>query len=107
MKHEWQKNLTEFIKKRSSIRTFIHLVDSRHPNLDIDKEVNSYLSEILRPDQSVIVFFTKADKLKQKDVSALRKIYPNALMVSSTNKRGIQKAIDEIFSSLFGGVSSD
>ena len=39
MKHEWQKNLTQFIHKRSSIRTFIHLVDSRHPDLEIDKDV--------------------------------------------------------------------
>jgi GTP-binding protein len=102
MKHEWQKNLTEFIKKRSSIRVFIHLIDSRHPDLEIDKDVAMYLEEIRRPDQEIIIFFTKADKLKQKDVSALRKIYPNAHMVSSSSGKGISQAIEKIFVSLFG-----
>lgn len=101
MKHEWQKNLTEFIKKRASIKLFVHLVDSRHPNLEIDKEVSAYLHEICRPDQRILVIFTKADKLKQKDVSALKKIYPNCLTVSILNGKGIQKALDEIFKELF------
>lgn len=101
MKHEWQKNLTEFIKKRASIKLFVHLVDSRHPNLDIDKEVSAYLHEICRPDQRILVIFTKADKLKQKDVSALKKIYPNCLTVSVLNGKGIQRALDEIFKELF------
>jgi len=102
MKHEWQRNLTKFIKERTSIRLFVHLVDSRHPNLDIDKEVSAYLHEIRRPDQKILVIFTKADKLKQKDVSALKKIYPDCLTVSSSNGKGIQKAIDVIFDALFG-----
>ncbi len=102
MKHEWQRNLTQFIKERASIRLFVHLVDSRHPDLEIDKEVSSYIHEICRPDQKILVLFTKADKLKQKDISVLKKIYPNCMMVSSSNGKGIQKAIDSIFYSLFG-----
>ena len=102
MKHEWQKTLTKFIKERESIKLFVHLVDSRHPELDIDKEVSAYLDEICREDQKILVLFTKADKLKQKDVSALKKIYPNCLTVSSSKGKGIQKATDEIFNALFG-----
>ena len=105
IKHEWQKNLTEFIKKRSSIRLFVHLIDSRHPTLDIDKDVADYLQEIKRADQQILIIFTKADKLKQKDVSALKKIYPNALMVSSVSKKGIDKAREAIFTALFGEMS--
>ena len=101
MKHEWQKTLTKFIKERESIRLFVHLVDSRHPDLDIDKEVSEYLYDICREDQKILVIFTKADKLKQKDVSALKKIYPNCLTVSSSKGKGIQKATDEIFYALF------
>jgi len=101
IKKEWQKNLTQFIKNRSSIRLFVHLIDSRHPNLGIDKEVSDYLQEIRRGDQNILILFTKADKLKQKDVSALKKIHPNAFLVSSSNGRGIEKATDEIFNSLF------
>ncbi len=102
MKNEWQKTLTKFIKERESIKLFVHLVDSRHPDLDIDKEVSSYLHEICRPEQKILVIFTKADKLKQKDVSALKKIYPNCLTVSSSKTKGVQKVTDEIFEALFG-----
>jgi GTP-binding protein len=102
MKHEWQKNLTKFITERSSIRLFVHLIDGRHPNLDIDREVADYLQEIKQGDQEIIIIFTKADKLKQKDISVIRKIYPNALMVSNSSKKGIDKAIEKIFDSLFG-----
>ncbi len=61
MKHEWQKTLTKFIKERSSIKLFVHLVDSRHPNLEIDKEVSAYLHEICKEDQKIMVIFTKAE----------------------------------------------
>ncbi len=107
MKHEWQRTLTRFIKERESIKLFVHLVDSRHPNLDIDKEVSQYLQEICREEQRILVIFTKADKLKQKDVSALRKIYPDCLTVSSSKGKGIQKATDEIFDALFAEVQND
>ncbi len=107
MKNEWQRTLTKFIKERESIKLFIHLVDSRHPELEIDKEVSAYLHEICREDQIILVIFTKADKLKQKDVSALKKIYPNCLTVSSSKGKGIQKAIDIIFESLFGEHNID
>jgi len=102
MKHEWQKTLTKFIKERVSIKLFVHLVDSRHPSLNIDKEVSTYLHEICREDQQILIIFTKADKLKQKDVSVLKKIYPDCISVSSSNGKGIQKATDEIFDALFG-----
>ena len=107
MKHEWQKTLTKFIKERESIKLFVHLVDSRHPELEIDKEVSAYLHEICRENQKIVVIFTKSDKLKQKDVSALKKIYPNCLTVSSSKGKGIQKAIDLIFDSLFGETNLD
>jgi len=101
MKSEWQKNLTNFIKERSSIKLFVHLIDSRHPSLEIDREVSDYLQEIRRENQNILIIFTKADKLKQKDVSALRKIHPKALMVSSSNGKGIEKVTNEIFDALF------
>ena len=101
IKDEWQKILTRFIEQRESIKLFVHLIDSRHPNLDIDKEVFDYLQEICRVDQQILIVFTKADKLKQKDVSALKKMYPDCLMVSSLKGEGIQEVTDEIFDALF------
>lgn len=102
MKKEWQENLTAFIQQRDSIRVFVHLLDSRHPALEIDKEVGEYLDQIKRPDQQIVTLFTKSDKLKQKDIAALKKVYPGALMASSTKGNGIQKATDIIFDGLFG-----
>lgn len=104
LKKEWQKNLTEFITNRSSIRLFVHLIDSRHPQLAIDAEVAEYLEEIRRADQQILTLFTKSDKLKQTDISALRKIHPHALLVSNSNKKGINSAIEKIFECLFGVV---
>lgn len=102
MKNEWQKTLNQFIKTRESIKLFVHLVDSRHPQLEIDRNVQNYLQEIRRENQQIMIIFTKVDKLKQKDISVLKKIYPNALMVSSSKGKGIQKATDVIFNALFG-----
>lgn len=102
MKADWQRNLTNYIQKRVSIRLFVHLIDGRHPLLEIDKEVHDYLQSILRPDQVLIRIFTKSDKLSQSDISLIRKHYPEAIMVSNTNKKGLDKAKMLIFENLFG-----
>ena len=103
-KKQWQKALTEFITHRSSIRVFIHLIDARHPNLEIDKDVREYLKSIKKGDQEVIEIFTKADKLKQKEKAKLLKEFPDAILISNLKKSGIQKAREIIFKSLFGDM---
>ena len=105
LKVEWQKNLTTYIKKRESIRLFVHLIDSRHPFLDIDKEVSDYLQTILKADQKIIQIFTKSDKLGQSEASVIKKNYPHSLLVSSSQKKGIDKAMEIILNTLFGEVS--
>ena len=100
-KKQWQKSLTEFITDRSSIRLFVHLLDARHTNMPIDQDVREYLQSIKRGDQEILEIFTKADKLNQKELSALRRKYPDALLVSNLKKSGIQKATNEIFELLF------
>lgn len=102
LQEEWSKNLTDFINSRVSIRTFIHLLDARHPTQKIDEDVRKYLHTIKREDQQIIEIFTKIDKLNQKELSKLKKEFPNALMVSNLKKRGIQEANNAIFYSLFG-----
>ncbi len=101
MKNEWQKNLTDFLTRRSSIRLFVHLIDARHRALEIDRSVDDYLNSLLGGDQKILHIFTKADKLNQKEKSALRKDFPDALLVSSSKKSGIDKALKTIFDSLF------
>ncbi len=102
LQEEWSKNLTDFIKNRVSIRTFVHLLDARHPTQKVDKDVRDYLRFIKREDQNIIEIFTKIDKLNQKELSKLKREFPGAVMVSNLKKRGIQKANDVIFHSLFG-----
>ena len=100
-KIQWQKSLTEFITKRSSIRVFVHLLDARHPNMPIDQDVREYLLSIKRADQQIIEIFTKLDKLKQKEIGKLKRDFPDAIMVSNLKKRGIDSANKAIFKSLF------
>ncbi len=102
LQEEWSKNLTDFINSRVSIRTFVHLLDARHPTQKIDKDVREYLHSIKREDQKIIEIFTKIDKLNQKELSKLKREFPNALMVSNLKKRGIKEANSAIFYSLFG-----
>ena len=93
IKHDWEKNLTSYIMQRAQIKVFVHLIDSRHPFLEIDKSVSEFLSEFSNETQHILQVFTKIDKLNQKEQSALLRQFSNALMVSSSKKRGLQKVI--------------
>lgn len=102
-KHEeWRRNLDEFLKFRSSIKLFVHLIDARHFDLDIDMNVNNYINEFLRPDQKILNFYTKADKLNQSSKSAVLKFDPNGTLVSTLNKVGIDKARELIVTRTLG-----
>ncbi len=101
IKSQWQKSLTQFIAEREQIKLFIHLIDARHPDLEIDADVDTYLEDILEEDQVLLHVFTKMDKLNQKELGVLRKKYPGALMVSNTKKRGIDKLTQVIYEILF------
>ena len=91
MKYDWEKNLTDFIAQREQIKLFIHLIDCRHPHLDIDTSVSEFLFNSIREGQVILQIFTKIDKLNQKEQSALRREFPNAMTVSSAKKRGTHK----------------
>lgn len=91
IKHDWEKNLTDYISGREEIKLFIHLIDCRHPHLDIDTSVSQFLFDTVRENQVILQIFTKIDKLNQKEQSALRREFPNAMTVSSSKKRGTDK----------------
>lgn len=97
IKYDWEKNLTDYISQREQIKLFIHLIDCRHPDLEIDASVSDFLMLNCRENQYILQIFTKIDKLNQKEQNALRKRFPNAMMVSSSKKRGLQKAIKVIY----------
>ncbi|BAF69893.1 ribosome biogenesis GTP-binding protein YihA/YsxC [Nitratiruptor sp. SB155-2] len=102
LKNEWQKHLTQFLANRDAIRVFVHLIDARHPYMMIDEQTRSFLQSIKKKDQIVIEVFTKADKLKQKELAALKKRYPNALLISNMTKRGIEELKHKILEHVFG-----
>jgi len=101
-KEIWQKNLLGYIRDRVAIRVFIHLRDARHPNSKIDNDVYEYLKSILRPDQYLLTIFTKGDKLKQKEMSKLKREYPNSIVISNLKKRGHERVHQEILKFVFG-----
>ena len=106
-KHDWEKNLTDYITKRKQIKIFIHLVDCRHPELEIDKNVYNYLLNTANDTQVILQVFTKIDKLNQKELSALKRKYPNSLMVSSAKKRGIKELTSIIYKILKEDIDDD
>jgi GTP-binding protein len=93
IKSDWEKNLTDYISGRAQIKLFIHLVDCRHPDLEIDKSVSEFLTSNYNASQYILQIFTKIDKLNQKEQNALKKKFPEAIMVSSSKKRGLHKVL--------------
>ena len=89
LKEIWNKNLDEFLKLRTSIKLFLHLIDARHTNLEIDLGVEAYLKSFLRADQQILKVFTKADKLNQSQKTKLKNSFENSLLVSNLNKNGL------------------
>lgn len=104
IKHDWEKNLTDYISQRKQIKLFIHLIDCRHPHLEIDRSVSDFLLEHADETQQIMQIFTKIDKLNQKEQNALKKEFPQALMVSSSKKRGLQKIVSIIYDILKGAA---
>ncbi len=107
IKYDWEKNLTDYISQREQIKLFIHLIDCRHPHLDIDTSVSEFLAQNVRENQYILQIFTKIDKLNQKEQNALRKEFPHAMMLSSSKKRGINKAIQVIYDILQEKIDED
>ncbi|MCI6642327.1 MULTISPECIES: ribosome biogenesis GTP-binding protein YihA/YsxC [Campylobacter] len=101
----WQKNLDEFIKNRTGIKLFVHLIDSRQFDLEIDENANSYIRSFLRPDQALIKFYTKSDKLNQKEKAAVLKYDPSAKFMSIKNEKQIFNAREMIVKTALGGES--
>ena len=69
LKYDWNRNLTGYLELRPNLQIFVHLIDSRHPGLEIDNNVDEFLKDIKRGDQIIINAFTKTDKLTQAELS--------------------------------------
>lgn len=107
LKTDWESNLTNFISERKQIRIYVHLIDCRHPDLDIDRSVSEYLNEICTPNQTIVTIFTKIDKLNQKELSELKKRFPDAIMVSNSKRKGVDAIVEHLYRILKSESESD
>ena len=98
----WQKNLDEFIKERLNIKLFVHLIDARQFDLEIDKNLQNYLASFLRGDQKAVRLYTKADKLNQSERAKLLRHDPQAILVSTLKGSGLAKVREIIVRRAFG-----
>ena len=102
LKAAWNKNLTGYLEQRQNLQVFVHLIDARHIDLAVDKNVDEFLKTHKRGDQIIINAFTKIDKLKQNDLQKLKRAYPEGIFVSNLKKRGMQDLQNAITGHLFG-----
>ena len=102
LKAEWNRNLTAYLELRPNLQIFVHLIDSRHPLLEIDKNVDEFLRSIKRGDQIIIQAFTKTDKLKRNDLEKLKREYPEGIFISNLKKDGMMDLQNRITGYLFG-----
>ena len=91
LKKSWDKNLDEFLRKRTSIKLFIHLIDSRHTNLEPDLRLDEYLQDFKKEDQRILKVFTKSDKLNQSQKTKLKNAFKNSVLISNLNKTGLDE----------------
>ncbi|MDX4059954.1 ribosome biogenesis GTP-binding protein YihA/YsxC [Aliarcobacter skirrowii] len=102
LKAAWNKNLTSYLEQRPNLQIFVHLIDSRHPNLEIDKNVDEFLKSIKRGDQIIINAFTKIDKLNSSELGILKRDNPDGIFLSNLKKKGIIDLQNKITEYLFG-----
>lgn len=76
-KRTFQKFITEYFSKRKQLVCGFVLVDIRHEPQKIDMEFMEWLGENLIP---FSIIFTKADKLKPKDIDDHIKTYENIML---------------------------
>jgi len=106
LKAAWNKNLTGYLENRPNLQIFVHLIDSRHPELAIDKNVDEFLNNHKRGDQIILNAFTKIDKLKQNDLQKLKRAYPDGIFITNLKKKGMEDLQNAITGHLFGNQIS-
>ena len=84
LKGDWEANLWHFLQYRSAIKLFVHLIDARHRELEIDKRVFETLRGLCRGDQEALRIYTKCDKLTANERGALAQ--KGGLLMSSDDK---------------------
>lgn len=101
---EFQKLITDYLTKRTSLTNIFLLIDSRHEPLTIDLDFIYYLGENMLP---FSIVFTKYDKVKPKEFESKLNIHkqrwleifseePNYFITSSEKKSGCDEILNFI-----------
>ena len=100
----WSKLIGEYISKANNIFLAFHFIDSRHNPTELDKKLNEFLRLAEVP---YIVILSKIDKLKQSELSKVKKeiinFFPelifgeNLFIYSSVKKTGKQEVQNRIY----------
>ncbi len=69
-RYEWGRLLGGYIRERDHIALVVLLIDSRHPDMESDRQMMEFLEYYERPYGIVL---TKYDKLKQKEKSRAKR----------------------------------
>ncbi len=85
LKKEWEGFLWELLSVRASIKLFIHLIDARHLDLEIDKNAKENIQTLLRPDQAYLSLFTKFDKLNKNEQHRLFLNAPKPFLINTSH----------------------
>ena len=103
----WSSFIADYIMHSPRLMLLCLLIDSRHPDLPIDKVAYDWLVEVGVPVQIVL---TKADKLNQnernKQIRAIEEMYPVArkpILYSSLKHTGRDQLMERINEILVGG----
>jgi GTP-binding protein len=94
---DWENKLLYFIEKRDNIKHFIYLIDARHPDLELDRGVISYLKTI---NKNLILIYTKLDKLSNREIGDLKNRKNANFYISNESRKGIDEVREYIFNNL-------
>ncbi|RDU73367.1 YihA family ribosome biogenesis GTP-binding protein [Helicobacter aurati] len=91
-KQQWDKSLTEFLHLRNNIKLFCHLIDSRHRNLLIDREIRCFLESIHTDREcQILEIYTKSDKLPKNMLRNLQAQAKLDCSITQYNTKDLQK----------------
>ena len=100
---QWRRNIVSYLTQRVSLRAVLHLVDSRHPPTDLDKEVMLLLRET---HAERFLVLTKADKLSGNTIQRSIRTAQEALsahgaelpiiVTSAVDRRGREELLRRI-----------
>lgn len=91
MKREWQKNMSEYLEDRRSLKALVLVMDIRHPLTEFDIMMCDWALDVQMP---VHILLTKSDKLKRGPAQSTR------LKVKKTMERMGDLLTVQTFSSL-------